>query len=190
MSEHPKRKRERDRRIKFLKLRIRELERHALSMEWSFYRLGFFMLGLAEEYPYLGQKMVASLKSVLLEEAEMVNEIYRRQIRRLEAINAPDDLLRMLHEKKKHAEARVDDIFDLSPENALRDMEGKLREHFRKYLEDKANSFILHELSMLGEADEEEELNRELEFLEELEDEENWGNFYSGFDDWEKPLDI
>jgi hypothetical protein len=183
-------KKEKDRRLRFLKLRIRELERHALTMEWSFYRMGFFMLNLAEEYPYLGQKMIASLKKVLLEEAEMVNEIYRRQIRRLEAIDAPEGLLQMLHDRKKQAEGRVDELFDLSSETVFSDVEEKLKEHFRKFLEDKANSFIFHELHMLGEGDEEEELNREIEFLEELEDEENWGNYYSGLDDWEKPLDI
>jgi len=159
-------------------------------MEWSFYRMGFFMLSLAEEYPYLGQKMVASFKKVLLEEAEMVNEIYRRQIRRLEAINAPDSLLKMLHDKKKQAEERVDGLFDISPGAAYKDIEEKLRDHFRRFLEDKANSFVLHELSMQGDPEDEEEFSRELEFLEELDDEENWGNFYSSLDDWEKPLDI
>lgn len=190
MSNSSEGKREEDRRLRFLKLRIRELERHALTMEWSFYRMGFFMLTLAEEYPYLGEKMVASLKRVLLDEAELVNEIYRRQIRRLEAINAPEGLLQMLHEKKKQSEARVDELFELSSKTAYKDIEEKLRDHFRKFLEDKANSFVLHELSMIGDVEDEEELNRELEFLEELEDEENWGNFYSGLDDWEKPLDI
>ncbi len=190
MSKHFEGKDKSDHRIRLLRLRLRELERHALTMEWSFYRMGFFMLSLAEEYPYLGEKMVASLKRVLLEEAEMVNEIYRRQIRRLEAINAPDSLMKMLHEKKKQAEERVDGLFDISPGAAYKDIEVKLRDHFRRFLEDKANSFVLHELSIQGDPEDEEEFNRELEFLEELDDEENWGNFYSSLDDWEKPLDF
>ncbi len=190
MSNRSEGRRENERKLRFLKLRIRELEHHALTIEWSFYRMGFFMLSLSEEYPYLGQRMVASLKRVLLEEAELVNEIYRKQIRRLESINAPEGLIQMLHDKKKQAESRVDELFDLSSECAFKDVETKLRAHFRKFLEDKTNSFVLHELSMMGDADDEEELNRELEFLEELEDEENWGNFYSGLDDWERPLDL
>ena len=98
MSKRADGERDRDRRLRFLKLRLRELERHALLMEWSFYRMGFFMLSLSEEYPYLGQKMIVSLKKVLLQEAEMINEIYRLQIRRFETINAPDSLLHMLHD--------------------------------------------------------------------------------------------
>ena len=96
----------------------------------------------------------------------------------------------MLLDEKKQAEARVDELYDLSPETAFRDVKRKLSDHFRKFLEEKANSLVLHELSMLGDVEDEEELNRELELLEEFEDEENWGNFYSGLDDWEKPLDI
>jgi hypothetical protein len=183
-------KKDKERRLRLLNLRMREIERHALTMEWSFYRMGFFMMSLAGEYPYLGQKMIASLKKVLLEEAEMVNEIYRRQIRRLEAIDAPESLIEMLHEKKKQTEARVDELFDLSSDSAFKDVEKKLKDHFRKFLEDKANSFILHELHEMGDLEEEDELSREIEFLDELEDEENWGNFYSSLDDWEKPLDI
>jgi phosphoenolpyruvate carboxylase len=190
MTERPDRKKEQERRHRFLKLRIRELERHALSMEWMFYRMGFFLLSLSDEYPYLGEKMVASLKKVLLDEAEMVNEIYRRQIRRLESINAPSGLLEMIHAKKKEAEERVDELYDLPPRDAFREVEKKLRDRYRRFLEDKTNSFVLQELSLLGDADEEDELSRELEFLEELEDEENWGNYYSGLDDWEKPLDL
>jgi hypothetical protein len=190
MSNRPDGDHNQDRRHRLLKLRIRKLEREALLMEWMFYRMGFFMLNLSEEYPYLGEKMVASLKRVLLEEAEMVNEFYRRQIRRLQSIDAPSGLIQMLHEKKKEAEERVDELYELSPRDAFRDVERRLRDRYRNFLEDKANSFISYELFQMGEGDEDEELNRELEFLEELEDEDNWGNYYSGLEDWEKPFDI
>lgn len=190
MLERPDGRHDQERRQRFLKLRLRELERHALSMEWMFYRMGFFLVGLSDEYPYLGEKMVACLKKVLLDEADMVNEIYRRQVRRLESINAPEGLLQMIHAKKKEAEARVDELDELSPREAFREVEKRLRSQYRRFLEEKTNSFVLQELSVLGDSDDDEELNREIEFLEELEDDESWGNYHSGLDDWEKPLDL